>query len=103
MPEITRLVLTVSGFLLSNKKMYQTIHEQISVAGVYDHGRLKFTPKKIKWRQRLYTVDEITLTSDVKDGGVRQRFYSMVCGPNVYRVVFNRDTEAWWLEEVWCE
>ncbi len=43
------------------------------------------------------------MVTELKDGGVRQRLYSVVVGPNVYRLLFNRDTEEWWLEEVWCE
>jgi hypothetical protein len=81
--------------------MYQTIHEPIAVVGVYDHHT--FTPKKFKWQHRYLKIDQITLTSNIKDGGVRKRFYSVVCGANVYRIEFNREDETWLLEEVWCD
>lgn len=81
--------------------MYQTIHEAIAVAGVFKQG--KFQPAKFRWQHTTYQVDEITLMSDTKDGGVRQRHYAVVSGANVYRLLYNRESEEWWLQEVWCE
>lgn len=80
---------------------YQTIHEKISVVGVYQHSH--FTPKKFRWGQRVLRIDQITLQSDVKDGGIRQRFISVMVGQEVYRLCFNRETEEWWVEEIWIE
>ncbi len=81
--------------------MYQTIHETIVLAGVYD--KAQFTPRKFKWKHKTYTIDQITLVSNLKDGGVRQRIYSVMSGGNMYRLSFNREDETWFLEEVWCE
>ncbi len=81
--------------------MYQTIGEEISVAGAFKHS--KFKPTKFQWRQAVYPVEEITLINDVKDGGVRKRYYSLVAKGNLYRLCFNRETEQWLLEEVWYE
>lgn len=81
--------------------MYQIIHEQIEVAGVYNH--LKFTPKKFKWKNKVYSIKEITLTAEMKDGGVKKRFFSVVSQGEVYRVIFDRENEKWWLEEKWVE
>lgn len=84
--------------------MYQTIGEDISVIGVYrPRGKFKFEPRKFLWRGSEYHVSEITLCNDVKDGGVRKRYFSLVAKGNVYRISFNRDTEHWTIEEVWCE
>ena len=81
--------------------MYQKIHENIQVAGVY--GPAKFTPKKFKWKNRIYWVDEITSVADLKDGGVKKRFFSLVSKNEVYRVIFDRENEKWWLEEKWID
>lgn len=81
--------------------MYQPINETISVLGIY--ARSQFTPKKFKWRERVYPISEITLTADTKDGGVLYRLYSVIAEANVYRIKFNRDSETWLLEEVWYE
>jgi len=81
--------------------MFQRIGEKIAVVGVYNHGT--FTPKRFKWHTREYPIEEITLASDIKDGGVRKRLYSTLSKGNLYRLCFNRDDEGWTLEEVWAE
>lgn len=81
--------------------MYQTIDERIDVVGVYQQGGFK--PVKFRWRSQLYHVDQITLRSEFKDGGVKKRQFSVVSGGNVYRLVFDRDNETWQIAEVWCE
>ncbi len=81
--------------------MYQRIHETISVIGVYKEAA--FVPKKFLWNSRVYRVDEITFVTNVRDGGVQKRMYSLISKGNAYRVVFNRDEETWKLEEVWCD
>lgn len=87
--------------------MYQTIGEKIevichyggSVAGLA--GKLK--PLKFRWQGQVYSIQQITLATDTKDGGVRKRLYSVMSGGNVYRLSFNRDNESWSLEEIWME
>jgi len=81
--------------------VYQTIAETIAVAGVYQHFR--FIPRKFKWGSREYLIDQVTLVSDIKDSGVKKRLYSVLSGPNLYRLEFNRETEGWRLQEVWCD
>jgi len=81
--------------------MYQSIHDHISVVGIYQMG--KFIPKKFKWRNKVLKIAEVTLSSDVKDGGVRKRLYSVMAENNLYRLTFNRDQEVWTLDEVWYE
>ena len=73
----------------------------MAVAGVFRTGR--FTPRKFQWGSRVLQVDEVTLVSDLKDGGVRQRRYGVVSGGNLYRLLFNRENEQWILEEIWVE
>lgn len=80
---------------------YQTIHEKIDVAGVYAKGR--FTPKKFAWRGAVLPVENITLQADIRDGRAKLRQFSVVSKGTVYRLLFHRDTEVWFLEEVWCE
>ena len=81
--------------------MFQAIQEKIAVIGVYD--RANFTPKKFKWHTREYFIEEITLKADIKDGNVKKRMYSVLSKGNLYRLLFNRDQEIWFLEEIWCE
>lgn len=81
--------------------MYQTIHEKILVWGVYRQAQ--FAPQKFVWRLASYPVDKITLVSDLKEGLVKKRIYSLISRGNMYRLSFNRETEIWFLEEIWCE
>lgn len=81
--------------------MYQTIDEVIVVAGVYKPGG--FYPVKFQWRQRTYQIEKTTFITELKDGGVRQRMYSVLVKGTLYRLKFDRAAEQWWLQEVWCE
>lgn len=80
---------------------YESINEQVDMVGSYTQGHFK--PKKFRWHGRVLNVDQITLQSDVKDGGVKKRLFSVVVGGEVYRLEFNRDSEQWWLKEIWVE
>lgn len=81
--------------------MYISIMESISVAGTY--ASTGFTPKKFLWKRKTYPIDTITLITNIKDGGVLSRMYSVVSQNNMYRLLFNRTIERWTLMEVWCE
>ncbi|MEO8581036.1 MAG: DUF6504 family protein [Patescibacteria group bacterium] len=81
--------------------MYQTIDEPIEVAGVYTKST--FIPKKFRWKNREYLIQQVTLKSDTKDGGVRKRLYSVLVGKELYRLTFNRESESWTLEEIWLD
>lgn len=81
--------------------MYQTINEDISVLGVYQNSL--FVPKKFKWKERVFPVQEITLFNNVRDGSIKKRLYSVLSGGNIYRLEFNRESEKWKISEVWVE
>jgi len=71
------------------------------MVGSYTQGHFK--PRKFRWHSRILPIDQITLQSDVKDGDVKKRLFSVVVGSEVYRLEFNRDSEQWWLKEIWVE
>ena len=48
-------------------------------------------------------VNQLTLVSDTRDGGVKKRLYSVQCGREVLRLEYNRETEKWLLAEIWVE
>ena len=81
--------------------MFEKIEEKISVLGAYIKG--EFIPKKFKWRGKEYTIEKITLVSNIRDGSVKKRLYGVTSSTNLYRLSFNRDDESWLLEEIWCE
>lgn len=75
--------------------MFTPIEEPILVGGVYTQS--SFLPRVFLWRQRKYPVNKITLISDIKDGAVRQRVYSVLSGEVLYRLLFDREKERWQL------
>lgn len=81
--------------------MFTSLHDRIQVIGTFT---LKgFVPKKFQWQNKIYRITRVTLVSDVKDGGVRQRWYSVESGGNVYRLLHNRDADEWWVEAVYVD
>lgn len=81
--------------------MFQTIGETIDVIGVYTKGT--FIPKKFRWNKRVFPIDDITLTTRIRDGQTQKRMYSVLSKRTLYRLLFDRDTENWKLEEIWVE
>lgn len=81
--------------------MYEPIHENISVIGVYKNAH--FIPRKFLWRNKEYPVKQVTFVADIKDGSIRKRHYAVLVGGTSYRLLFDRAEETWFLEEVWCE
>lgn len=69
--------------------------------GVYSSG--KFEPRKFLWRHKEYVISQVTFRHDRKNGGRKQRMYSVESQGTVYRILFDRDTEEWMLEELWVE
>jgi len=81
--------------------MYQTIGEEIQVAGLFKKGR--FWPSKFKWYGQTFNIQKITLTAEANNGGVKLRYYSVLASGNLYRLQYNRQFETWRLMEIWCE
>lgn len=89
------------GIFRFTVNMYQTIHEQIRVAGVFNCS--SFKPVWFEWEQRMIKVQEITLVSNYKQGSVKCKIYSVVADDNVYRLAFDLNTLDWNLESVWID
>lgn len=81
--------------------MYQTIHEPISVVGVFDHSQ--FMPKKFRWGKQVILIEQITLISREKDGSVPFFHFSVFARGTVYRLVYYPLEMKWLLEEIWHE
>ena len=81
--------------------MFQKIDERVDVVGSYGKG--PFVPKKMRWNGRVFGIEKVTLISEIRDGLVKKRLYSFTSGKDLYRLMFNRETENWMLEEIWVE
>lgn len=79
--------------------MYHTIHEPISVVGIYEHGQ--FRPVKFKWKQRVYQIEELCSRHDFRDGSIPKRRFSVTVSGTTYLLEFDRHQETWHLEQVW--
>jgi hypothetical protein len=81
--------------------MYQTISETITVAGVFKNS--SFVPRKFKWNNKIYAIDEITSTHELQDGGVKKKRYAVISKGNLYLLEYHRQDEAWKLIQIWYE
>lgn len=81
--------------------MFISIGDRISVLCVYTNGVC--TPKKFLWKGKAYSIQTVTVISDIPDGKMKNRMYSCVAHGTLYRIVFSRDNETWTLEELWSE
>jgi hypothetical protein len=89
------------GIFRFTVSMYQTIHEQVRVAGIFNHS--SFKPVWFEWSQRMLKIQDITLVSNYKQGLVKSKIYSVVAEGNVYRLTFDLVTLDWTLESVWID
>lgn len=60
-------------------------------------------PMRFLWRQAYYKIAATTLLSDIKEGQCQKRLYSVLVKGNCYRLLFDRDEETWFLEELWYD
>jgi len=81
--------------------MYQTIHESIKVAGIFNCS--VFKPTWFEWRRQLLKIQQITLISDYKQGSVKSKIYSVMADGNLYRLLFDLNSCNWTLENVWID
>ncbi len=81
--------------------MYQTIHERIKVIGIYQQAGFK--PVKFCWQNQIYHIDQVNLISNIKQGQVKQRIYSVQVKDQIFRLLFDRAEETWTLKELWLE
>ncbi len=79
--------------------MYQRMHETIRVAGVF--AASNFRPVWFDWQGRKMDIDDITLITDFKQGGIRHKIYSVVVTGDVYRLVYDLKNQDWFVEAVW--
>lgn len=93
--------VVILGIIRLISNMYQTIHESIKVAGVFD--RAHFVPRWFVWGQLRFNIEKITLISDYKQGLLKSKSFSVLAAGNLYRLVFNLNTLDWVLDSVWVD
>jgi hypothetical protein len=81
--------------------VYQIIREKVAVAGTFAEG--KFRPARVRWGQRVLTIQTITTEFTQRDGQGQHGHYSVVADGLVCRLRWHINEQQWWLEEIWCE
>ena len=83
--------------------MYQTIHEDVEVAGVFKQGQ--FVPKRFLWAKNQYDIQEITMKIKILEYGEATLIYSCMIRQiqAVARLSFNLKSHHWKIEEIWNE
>ncbi len=91
--------IEILGIFRFTVVMYQTIHETIRVAGIYQQAQFK--PVWFDWQNRRYDVEQVTLISDFRQGKIERKIYSVKAAGDVYRLVHNLKNQSWFLEQIW--
>ena len=81
--------------------MYEDVKEQIVVGAVFKNGHA--IPRTFVWKERKYTVDQITLEHTEKRGNNILFCYSLTSAGNFYELSFDNINLIWQLERVWQE
>lgn len=80
--------------------MGETIHETPSIIAVFDAQTKKFSPWRIKWRGRVYTVTEIGYHYTRESGSTLHHIFSVATNSLYFRLNFNSKTLAWTIEGI---
>ena len=62
-------------------------------------GRNGIFPRVIKWGKKRYKITSVNLVHTIKEGAVRIYFFSVSDGVNAFKLGFNTETLAWWMED----
>ena len=80
--------------------MQELINEKISVITLFNHQTNRVTPKKIKWKNKIYPINLIGYHHKYKEGSRLFHIFS-VCNKNLFfRIKFDTNSLEWILEEI---
>ncbi len=94
-------VIVFLGIIRFNEFMYQTIHETIKVGGIFHQAQFK--PLWFVWQEKRFDINEITLISDLKNGKVKKKLFSVLANDNLYRLDYCPADQTWFLEQIWVD
>lgn len=80
--------------------MSEIINEKVSVITVYDSEKGVVIPKKIKWQNRIYTIDKIGYHHTLKEGRKLIHIFSVANASIALKLRFDSETLHWTLEEI---
>ncbi|MBD3166119.1 hypothetical protein GF324_05955 [bacterium] len=78
---------------------YEEIGDKVEMIALFREGRLQ--PLKFRWRDRVYRIERVNGEWVTDEGRTRHDHFSvMTSGPDVYEVMYNRDSRVWTLSRV---
>jgi hypothetical protein len=78
--------------------MATAIREPIQIGVVFKAGVIR--PAWFVWRNRKYTVREVTMRWQTAEGRASILHLGVTDGANVYELALNQETLSWWLYAV---
>ena len=77
------------------------IQEPISVAVMFEHGRVR--PMLFYWKDKKISIDRISFHWQTMEGAAKIFHFSAVAGGNLYELVFNMTELTWKLKQISTE
>lgn len=83
--------------------MLRPVHEAIDVGAVFPARKPHPMPRWLLWRGRRYTVDEVHLVHEHREGSVRYLIYSLTAGGTLLQLRFDPEHARWYVDGVFDE
>lgn len=80
--------------------MIEKIEEKVSVNFIYNHVTGETSPKRLKWKNRVYDIQKVGLHYTVYRGNALFHLFAVACDDHFFLLSFNSHTLHWRLEEV---
>lgn len=79
--------------------MIEKIKEKVSVNFIYNHQTGELSPRHIKWKNHVYTIEKVGLHYTKYQGKTLLHLFSVASGYRFFLLSFNTETLHWTLEE----
>lgn len=81
--------------------MLNKINEQVEVIAFF--GKNRTIPYIVRWGNRQFKIQKITLFHQVWEGNTKLFYFSALCETAQLKLLFNTAELKWSLEEIWTE
>ncbi|MBI3980794.1 hypothetical protein HY345_02240 [Candidatus Microgenomates bacterium] len=80
--------------------METIVSDKISVVAIYDQKKNTFSPRKIKWQERVYEIKKIAFHHQVREGTDLFHIFSATTETVDFLLKFNAQNLIWTLEKI---
>lgn len=81
--------------------MLNEINERVEVVAYF--GKNRTFPYLVKWNNREFRIQKITLIHQLWEGNTKIFYFSAICPQAQLKLSFNSIELVWRLEEIWTE